>query len=303
MRIAISGASGLIGRGLLRGLKAEHEVVTLVRRSAGATEIAWDPAAGQLAADALEGFDAVVHLSGANISNGRFTASRKQANRDSRVQSTRLLAETLARLRKPPATLVCASAIGFYGPRDAAPVDETSGPGAGFLADVCTAWEAAADPARAAGLRVCHVRVGIVLTTEGGALKALLLPFRLGAGGRLGDGQQGMSWIDYDDILGLFGHCLTHADVRGPINGTAPRPVSNAVFAKTLGAVLHRPSLLPLPAAVVRGLFGEMGQALLLDGAYVLPRAAAASGYVFKYPELRAALEHQLRADTARPRG
>lgn len=293
-RILISGASGLIGQGLKELFESSgHQLTQLVRRAPVVGEVGWDPAAGRLDREALEGLDAVVHLSGANIA-GHFTAAHKREVKDSRVDSTRVLCEALAKLRHKPKALICASAIGIYGNRGEAPIDEHSAPGTGFLSEVCTAWEAAAEPARQAGLRVCHVRVGVVLSPRGGALKELLLPFRLGVGGRLGDGRQGLSWVDYDDILGIFSHALTSDGLSGPLNATAPTPVSNAVFTRTLGRVLARPTLLPLPAAIVRGLFGEMGQALLLDGVYARPTLLEASGYRFRYPKLEASLRHQL---------
>jgi uncharacterized protein (TIGR01777 family) len=295
MRIAITGASGLIGKGLVERLRNEgHEVATLVRgRAPGPSEIRWDPTAGEIDSQSLEGLDALFHLSGENIA-GRFTDSHKRAVTESRVSSTGLIARTLAKLARKPKALICASAIGYYGDRGDEPLDESSPPGTGFLPDVCVAWEAAAEPARQAGLRVCHVRVGVVLSTKGGALKELLTPFKLGVGGRLGSGKQFMSWIDYDDIVGAFGHCLVTDELRGPVNGTGPAPVSNAEFTKVLGRVLHRPTLFPLPAAVIRTLFGEMGQVLLLEGARVAPTALEKSGYRFRFSTLEAALRHQL---------
>jgi len=295
MRVAVTGASGLIGRGLTPLLRGEgHEVATLVRgRAPRAGEIAWDPAAGTIDAAALEAFDAVVHLSGESIA-GRFTEAHKRTVKESRVASTRLVAQTLANLSRKPAVLVCASAIGFYGDRGDESLDEDSPAGTGFLSEVCLAWEAAADPARAAGIRVCHVRVGMVLSKEGGALKELLTPFRLGAGGRLGDGRQFMSWIDHDDIVGAFRHCLLTEALSGPVNGTGPAPVTNADFTRVLARVLHRPAIFPLPAPVIRGIFGEMGQALLLDGARVFPRALERTGYRFAFTDLEASLRHQL---------
>ena len=295
MRVAISGASGLIGKGLVQRLRGEgHELATLVRgRVPGPNEIRWDPMAGEIDSRGLEGLDAVVHLSGENIS-GRFTAARKKAITESRVLSTALISRTLAKLARKPKALICASAIGYYGNRGDEPLDEGSGAGTGFLPDVCVAWEAAAAPAREAGIRVCHVRVGVVLSTKGGALKELLTPFKLGVGGRLGDGKQFMSWIDYDDIVGAFQHCLVTEELSGPVNGTGPAPVSNAEFTKVLGRILHRPTLFPLPAAVIRTLFGEMGQVLLLEGARIAPTALEKSGYRFRFSTLEDSLRHQL---------
>ncbi len=295
MRVVISGASGLLGRGLVQRLRAEgHEVATLIRgRAPGPNEIRWDPVAGELDARALEGFDAVMHLSGENIA-GRFTDAHKTSVTRSRVGSTALLSRTLATLASKPRALICASAIGYYGNRGDESLDEASAHGAGFLPEVCVAWEAAAEPARAAGIRVCHVRVGVVLSPNGGALKELLTPFKLGVGGRLGDGKQFMSWIDYDDIVGAFAHCMVTDDLVGPVNGTGPAPVSNAEFTSVLGHVLHRPTLFPLPAPVIRTLFGEMGQVLLLEGARVVPVALEKSGYRFRFSTLEGSLRHQL---------
>jgi uncharacterized protein len=290
----MSGASGLIGRGLVPLLRGGgHEVVPLVRRVAGPKEIHWDPAKGELDPSALSGFDAVVHLSGENIS-GRFTEAHKREVLQSRTRGTRLISEAASKAERPPRALVCASAIGYFGNRGDAPVDEESPPGEGFLADVVKAWEASADPARAAGLRVCHVRVGVVLTPEGGALRELLTPFRLGLGGRIGDGKQVWSWIAYEDVLRAFAAVLSDEGYVGPVNATAPAPATNAEFTRTLGKVLHRPTLLPLPAAAVKLFLGEMGQALLLDGARILPKKLLAHGFAFHQPTLEGALRSLL---------
>jgi uncharacterized protein (TIGR01777 family) len=271
-----------------------HELTRLVRREPSANEIRWDPARGTLDPEAVSGFDAAIHLSGENIS-GRFTAAHKREVLESRTLSTRLISEGLAKASRPPAALICASAIGYYGDRGDETLDERSPPGTGFLADVVKAWEESADPARAAGLRVCHVRVGVVLTEEGGALHEMLTPFRLGLGGRVGDGTQVWSWIGYEDVLRVFASVLTDARYVGPVNATAPAPATNAEFTRVLGKVLGRPTVLPLPAAAIKLIFGEMGQALLLDGARILPRMLLERGFSFRHPTLEGALRAALK--------
>lgn len=298
LRIAVTGASGLVGRQLTAFLTTGgHTVLPLVRRAPrpGTDEIGWDPSAGRIDAVRLEGVDAVVHLSGEPVA-ARWTAARKAAIRASRVDSTALLATTLARLARPPRVLLSSSAIGFYGERGDIPVDETSPSGSGFLAEVCRAWEAAAGPAVDAGIRVVHPRIGVVLAGQGGALATMALPFQLGLGGVVGDGRQMMSWIALDDLVGLLHHLLFADDVHGAVNATAPDPACNATFVRTLGTVLHRPTLLPLPAAAVRLLFGEMGDEMLLSGARVLPRVAVASGFRFLHADLTQAMRDELGA-------
>ncbi|MFH1570784.1 MAG: TIGR01777 family oxidoreductase [Gemmatimonadota bacterium] len=300
MRILISGASGLIGTALVELLKAERDLpVPLVRSTPrpGSLAVRWDPASGVLPAAELEGYDAVVHLAGEGVAGGRWNAARKERIRRSRVEGTGLLCRTLATLRHPPGTLVCASAIGYYGDRGDEDLVEESGPGADFLAGVVAEWEAAADPARAAGIRVVHLRLGQVLSPSGGALARMLLPFRLGLGGRVGSGRQYWSWISLNDAVAAARHCLVSDGLRGPVNGTAPEPVTNAEFARALGRALRRPALLPVPAAVVRLLFGEMGQALLLGSARVLPRRLLAAGYAFAHPTLDRAFGDMLHPD------
>jgi uncharacterized protein (TIGR01777 family) len=298
----MSGASGLLGRGLASMLRGEgHRVVALVRHAPSADEIPWDPATGQLDPAALSGFDAAVHLSGENIS-GRFTEAHKREVLESRTRSTRLLSESLARASIPPRALICASAIGYYGDRGDQPLDEDSPPGKGFLADVVKAWEASADPARAAGLRVCHLRVGVVLTREGGALRELLTPFRLGLGGRIGNGRQVWSWISHEDVVRAFRALVFDAGFAGAVNATAPNAATNKEFTRTLGKVLGRPTLLPLPAAVIKLVFGEMGETLLLEGARVLPRKLLARGFEFHQPDLEGALRHALNSGGDPPR-
>ena len=297
MKVAVTGATGLIGSALVPFLRSGgHDAVPLRRAAASASDGApsWDPASGALSAGALDGVDAVVHLAGENIAGRRWTAARKARIRDSRVDGTRRLAETLAGLARRPRTLVAASAIGFYGDRGDQRLDEADAPGSDFLADVCQAWEAAATPARNACIRVVHLRIGIVLTPAGGALGQMLLPFRMGAGGVIGSGRQYMSWVALDDVLGGILHALRTDGLAGPVNMVSPNPVTNAEFTKTLGRVLRRPTILPLPAFGARLAFGEMADALLLSSTRVEPSRLREGGFEFGYPDLEAALRHLL---------
>jgi hypothetical protein len=301
LRIAVTGATGLVGGALTESLRAAGHRVDRIGRGAprpGTTDIRWDPGQGALDPRALDGVDAVVHLAGESVAAGRWTPARKTAIRDSRVAGTRLLAVTLAGLRPPPGVLLSASAIGIYGDRGDEALDETAAPGRGFLAEVAQAWEAATGPARTAGIRVVTLRIGMVLARSGGALGQMLVPFRLGLGGVVGDGRQPVSWIARDDLVGAIQHLLRAGQVAGPVNGVAPSPVTNREFTRTLARVLGRPALVPLPAPAVRLLFGEMGQALLLGGARVVPRRLLDSGFVFRHP----GLEDALRAELGRPR-
>jgi len=292
MRVAISGASGLVGSALIPALtSAGHQVRTMVRPGGRCPpgSIAWDPQAGSLDLAALEGVDAVVHLAGESIAS-RWTEERKRRIRESRVKGTRLVAESLARLAATPSVLVCASAVGIYGPRRAEPLDETTAPGTGFLADVCRAWEAAADPARAAGIRVVHTRFGVILSAKGGALAKMLTPFKLGVAGKVGRGDQYMSWIALDDVVGVIRHALATTELSGPVNTVAPTPVTNLEFTKTLGRVLSRPTVLPMPALAARLVFGEMARELLVSGQRAVPARLLAIGFRFRYPDLEQAL-------------
>ncbi len=293
--VAVTGSGGLIGRNLTHLLKTGgHTVIPIPRRPSG-DDPWWDPDKGDFHnADGLEGIDGVVHLAGEPIIGLRWTEEKKTRILESRRKGTELLSRTLARLSRKPTVLVSASGVDFYGDRGATVITEESAPGKGFLARVCRQWEDATAPATRAGIRVVLLRTGMVLTTEGGALGTMLLPFKLGIGGRLGSGRQYVSWIDLDDEVGLIYHALATPSVRGPLNGTAPGPVSNSTFTDTLGRVLGRPTLIPLPSLGVKALFGEMGKVLLLDGARVVPQKAEKTGFEFRYPSLEESLRFQL---------
>jgi len=297
LRVAVSGASGLIGHALVPFITTGgHTVVRLVRGRAREGEAAWNYEHGRIEAGKLEGLDAVVHLAGENIA-ARWTVARRRRILDSRAIGTRFLAETLARLRRPPRILVSASAIGIYGNRGQEVLTEASSPLAGpgdFLTEAGREWEAATEPARAAGIRVVRLRFGVVLTPAGGALGRMLPPFRLGVGGPLGHGTQWMSWIGIDDLLGAVHHALITEALAGPVNVTAPNPVTSRTFASTLGRVLHRPAVLRVPGAALHLAFGEMADVALLSSARVLPARLQESGYGFRYPELEGALRFLL---------
>ncbi len=290
MHIVVSGSSGLIGTALVDRLRREgHEVVRLVRRAPGTGEAQWDPTAGKLDVGVIDAADAVINLAGAGIGDHRWTAEYKQEVLRSRTTTTALLANTIAASSTPPAVFLSGSAIGFYGDTGDTSVDERSKAGDGFLADVCRAWEEAAAPAEAA-TRLVLLRTGIVLSAKGGALKKQLPMFKLGLGGRFGSGKQWQSWVSIDDEIGAIIHLLT-TDVSGPVNLTAPNPVTNAQFAKALAHALHRPSLLPIPAFGPKLLLGgELADALLFDGQRVLPTVLQQSGYTFEHPTLDGAL-------------
>lgn len=295
--VIVSGASGFIGSALCRALEKEGcRVMRLVRRETkSADEIFWDPESGKTDAAKLEGVPAVIHLAGENIAEGRWSEAKKRRIRESRVKGTRLVAETLAALRTPPRTLVCASAIGWYGDRGDTVLAEDAPPAADFLGSACRDWEAACDSAKGKGIRVVNARIGIVLSPEGGALKRMLLPFKMGAGGVLGSGRQWMSWIALDDAVAVFLHALKTESLHGPVNAAAPNPVTNYDFTKTLGRVLRRPTVMPMPAFAARLAFGEMADALLLSSTRVVPKKLRESGFTFKYPELEGALRSLLK--------
>lgn len=296
MKILVTGSTGLVGGTLIPFLTTgDHKVVRLVR-DPSEQGIRWDPDKGEIESAKLEGFDAVVHLAGENISGGRWTAARKQRIRDSRVKGTRLLAEALAGLAKKPKVLVCASAIGFYGDRGDRVLDEAASAGEGFLSDVCVEWEKAAEPAAEAGIRVVHLRFGVVLAAGGGALAKMLLPFKLGFGGVLGSGDQYMSWLTVDDAVGMIHFAIENEALVGPVNGVAPNPVTNREFTNTLGKVLSRPTLFAVPAFGARLALGEMADELLLSSTRVVPARLLRSGYSFRFADLEDALRHILGA-------
>ncbi len=297
MKVLVTGSSGLIGSALVSELISRgNETVRLVRTQPGpgAKEIFWEPEAGRLDAGALEGFDAVVHLAGVNIAAGRWTPKQKTKIRVTRVIGTRLLSETLAHLARRPAVLVAASAMGFYGTRGDEVLTESSPSGSGFLPEVCRAWEGATEPASRAGIRTVNLRTGVVLSARGGALAKMLTPFRLGLGGRLGDGKQYMSWIAIDDVVRVIQHAIKTATLSGPVNNVSPNPVTNAEFTKTLGQVLSRPTVFPMPGFAARLAFGEMADELLLSSTRLRPAKLASTGYVFRFPELEGALRQVL---------
>jgi uncharacterized protein (TIGR01777 family) len=300
--VLVTGSHGLVGSALIPGLRADgHRVLRLVRdRKEGADDVQWDPTSGAIDAARIEGVDAVVHLAGAGIGDKKWTPDRKRLILESRTQGTRLLAETLAGLGRAPAVLVSGSAVGYYGDRGDALLTEQAPPGDDFPAQVCLAWEAATMPAAEAGIRVVTIRTGVVLAAHGGALKRMLLPFKLGIGGRIGSGRQYLSWISLDDEVGAIRHLLTADRVSGPVNLTAPNPATNSEFTTALGRTLHRPTLLPTPLAPLKAVYGsELVQHLLVEGQRAVPRVLETSGYQFLCPEIDGALRTALAAPTA----
>lgn len=296
MKVLVTGGTGLVGSALGPMLTTGgHEVYRLTRSTPSDTnDIQWNPDAGDLPTAQLEGLDAVVHLAGENIAGSRWNAKVKQRLRDSRIAGTKLLSEKLTQLQRPPKTLICASAIGYYGDRGANMLNESAQPGEGFLADLCRDWEAASEPARAKGMRVVNLRIGFVLSPKGGGLAKMLTPFRLGVGGVMGSGHQYWSWVAVDDVAGAIHHSLMNDRLSGPVNVTAPTPVTNYEFTKTLGKVLGRPTFFPMPAIAARIALGEMANELLLASARVMPNRLSETGYNFRYPTLEGALRHLL---------
>ena len=294
-KIAITGSSGLIGRNLSALFRAAgHQVFHLVRRvPQSPNEIQWSVKEGSIDAVSLEGMDAVIHLAGESI-DGRWTADKKKRILTSRVDGTRLLSKTLAALQHPPEVLISASAVGFYGNHPDEVATESSGATSDFLSQVCVAWEEAADVAREAGIRVVHPRMGVVLSGQGGALKKMLPAFLAGAGGQLGNGQQWMPWVALEDALGLLMTMVFETDISGPVNVVSPKPVQNKEFTKVLGAVIRRPTILPVPKFAIRALFGEMGQTLLLEGRRVKPQVALDTEFDYWHDDLEYALRFEL---------
>lgn len=300
-RIAVSGSSGLVGSALVPYFQdGGHTVHRIVRSQRDSREplIHWDPK-NAIETPKLEGLNVVIHLAGENIAGGRWTRTKKRKIRESRVQGTRTLCEALATLENKPRTLICASAIGFYGDRGKETIDESSAPGEGFLPEVCQAWEAVCDAAREAGIRVVNLRFGMILSARDGALAKMLTPFRLGIAGIVGSGEQYWSWIAIDDVLNAVHHVMHDESLIGPVNVVAPEPVTNREFTLVLGRVLHRPTVLPLPGFAARLALGEMADDLLLASARVVPRKLQDAGHDFRYPELEPALRHLLGREAA----
>ncbi len=297
MTVAITGASGLIGGNLADFLTTGgHRVIRLVRDSRRVADdsIFWNPATGEIDVEGLKGADALVHLAGSSIANGRWTTERKRSIKQSRVKGTELISRTLANMAGGPRILVSASAVGFYGDRGSARLDETAQAGKGFLAEVCRAWEGATKPAERAGVRVTTLRTGVTLSPAGGALGQMLLPFQIGVGGRLGSGKQYLSWIDNDDLIAAIYHVLMTDSLQGPVNATAPHPVTNSTFTAALGRTLSRPTVLPVPALAVRMAFGQLGTEALLWGQRVLPEKLTESGFTFFYEGVEGSMRFQL---------
>jgi uncharacterized protein len=297
MKILVTGSTGLVGSALVPYLtRGGHQVVRMVRKRADSAnnEVQWDPEKGTIDSAGLEGADAVVHLAGENIAEGRWTEEKKRRIRESRVKGTALLSDALAKLKEPPKAFISASAIGFYGDRDDEILSEESKPGTDYLADVCREWEAATEPAKQKGIRTVNLRIGVVLSRSGGALAKMLLPFQIGVGGAIGNGKQYMSWIHIDDMIGVIDQTLTNSTLNGPVNAVAPNPVTNQEFTKTLGRVLSRPTLFTVPVFAARLAFGEMADAVLLSSTRVQPARILAAGYKFRYPELEGALRQLL---------
>lgn len=297
LKVAVTGSSGLVGTALVRFLRGRGDrVVRLVRQTPHDhyAEARWEPQTGVVEARALEGLDVLVHLAGESIANGRLTGDHQRRVRESRVRGTQGLARTLAAMDAPPKTFVCASAVGYYGDRGDEELTEESPPGKGVLVEICREWEAACEPAREKGIRVVNLRTGLVLSAEGGALKRMLTPFRLGLGGRLGTGSQYMTWIVLEDLVHVIAFVMEREDLAGPVNAVAPQAVTNREFTEALARVLNRPALLPAPAFALRLVLGEMADALLLASARVLPRRLEAGGFRFEHPELSEALRHVL---------
>jgi len=295
MKICMTGASGLVGSATTQLLKSQgHQVHALVRREAQQSEIHWDPDRDRIDLEGLAGAEAVIHLAGENVAKGRWTEEKKARIRHSRVHGTRFLTRSLLELEQPPQVMICASAIGFYGNRGDEVLNEMSASGTGFLAEVCREWEQASEEAKEAGIRVVRLRIGVVLSRKGGALAKMLLPFQLGLGGRVGNGQQYWSWISLADLTSAIAHVLTNQEIHGAVNAVAPQPLRNCEFTKVLGSVLKRPTIFPMPAFAARLVLGEMAEDLLLSSTQVIPTRLQESGFTFKHPDLESALRAEL---------
>lgn len=297
MQIAISGASGLVGSALCPLLTQQgHNVVAIRRGDGGSYEdsIRWDPNSGLTNPARLESVDAIVHLAGENVGEGRWNDAKKRKIRSSRVDGTRSLVQSMAAVEKRPRVLVCASAIGFYGDRGAAEMDESSAAGSDFLADVCEQWETEANAATELGVRVVNVRIGVVLSPHGGALKKMLGPFKLGLGGIVGPGNQYWSWIGLNDLTRILAFCIADESISGPVNAVSPESATNKEFTKAVGSVLNRPTIFPLPGFVAKLMLGEMATTLLLASTRVVPKQLQAHGFKFEQPGLVDCLQHEL---------
>lgn len=297
MNILITGPTGLLGNALIEKIQKRGDSFTGLTRSSSKlykSQGYWDPDNGEIDLDSLEGHEAVINLAGESIT-GRWTPEKKRRIQSSRLLSSELLANSLLKLKSKPSVVVAASAVGFYGDRGDEVLTEESGPGEGFFPDLCVKWEAAFEPLVEAGIRVVNIRIGVVLSKDGGALKEMLMPFKLGLGGRIGDGRQYWSWIAIDDVVGAVFHCIENKEVKGPVNIVAPGSVTNNEFTNDLGEVLGRPTVLPLPAFVARAIFGEMADEALLSSVRVEPQKLLDTGYDFMYVRLSDALEDILK--------
>jgi uncharacterized protein (TIGR01777 family) len=294
LHVAVTGASGLVGSSLCAFLSTAGHRVSRIGRDPETSDITWDPSTNTIDWSALEGLDAVIHLAGESILGLRWTRAKKRRILESRVSGTRMIAEGLSRLERPPRVLISASAVGFYGDRGEEIVEEESGPGTGFLADVCQNWERASDAASNAGIRVVNLRIGMVLSATGGALAAQRPVFTLGLGGRFGSGNQAISWITLDDLVYAIHFLMHREDLSGPVNATAPRSVTNAGFARALGRVLSRPAFLPVPGFALKAALGEMAQEMMLGGAHARPGVLTRAGFEFSQPDLMSALRMEL---------
>ncbi len=298
MKVAITGSSGLIGSSLVSFLSKKSVTVSkILRENPRDYDISWKPEGGEWDSSFAGGIDGIVHLAGENIASGKWTRKKKEKIRNSRIEGTRRLCEHILKLPNPPSVFVCASAIGFYGDRGMEFLNEGSPRGSGFLPDVCVGWEEATESVSKAGIRVVNVRFGIVLSKDGGALAKMLTPFKMGMGGKIGSGTQYMSWVAMDDVTDAIYHTLVTDSLKGPVNVTAPNPVTNKEFTNTLGKVLNRPAVMPMPAFAARLAFGKMANDLLLASIKVAPKRLSDSGYEFQYTELEPALKHVLDTD------
>ena len=293
MKIAIAGASGLVGAAISPQLESEgHDIVRLVRSSPRTGEIEWHPNQDSINTDRLEGIDAFINLAGENVAEGRWTEEKKKKIHDSRVHGTHLISEAIAKVTTKPRVFLCASATGIYGDRGDETLDEQSETGGGFLAGVCREWEQATEPATRAGVRVVNLRFGPILARVGGMLEKMLTPFKMGLGGKIGSGKQYISWVAIEDSVAAMKLALNDESIRGPLNVVSPKPVTNERFTRALGEVLSRPTVMAMPAFAARLAFGEMADEMLLVSQKVIPKRLQAAGFKFEYSDLEMALQH-----------